>query len=129
MMADSAVQAQDQAGAAVPAAVKDKRVAAAQKTVTDSQAKLAAALKGGSAPAKIAAKFTLQAAQQTLSKAQGGSITKSDKGGGQIAPSDSGGGVLAWFTTKTGPLPRYAYGLLGVGGYVGYRLFFKRKAS
>jgi hypothetical protein len=127
MMADSAVQAQDVAGAAVPDSAKAKRVAAAQKTVTDAQAGLAAALKGGSAPAKIAAKFTLQAAQQTLTKAQGGgAITK---GGQQQPVEDSGGGALAWLKTKTGPLPRYAYGLIGAGGYVGYRLLFKRKSS
>jgi hypothetical protein len=126
MMADSAVQAQDKAGAAVPAAVQPKRVDAAQKGVDSAQAKLSAALKGSSAPVKIAAKLSMQAAQQTLAKAQGGGIVKS---GGALVPSDSGGGNWAVVTKKLGPLPRYAYALIAGVGYVGYRLVFKRKAS
>jgi hypothetical protein len=74
--AKQALDAQDKAGAALPEEKRPDRVAAAQASVSSAQAKVSAA----SGQMKVVAQAQLDAAKQTLSKAQGGDAKGAGKG-------------------------------------------------
>ena len=81
------------------------------------------------------AKFAVQAAQQTLAKAQSGAAPQSappqggaSQGAGTSEKHENAeGGALSIFTAKLGPLPRYAYVLIAGAAYGGYRVLRRAK--
>lgn len=71
LAADKAVQVQDKAGAALPENKRDDRVKAAQEDLDKSQQALEDALRGGDKAKQTTAQAFVDAATQTLGKAQG----------------------------------------------------------
>lgn len=101
MAADTASAAQDKAGADVPPEKQADRVKAAQDAVDAAKTGVENALRSGGAPQQLAAQARLDAANQTLTKAQGGSV---DSGGGK-GKGGSGEGVLS--KPLIGPIRRW----------------------
>ena len=71
MAADKAVQVQDKAGADCPADKRGERVKAAQTALDDAQQALEDALRSGDKAKQMGAQAMVDAATQTLGKAQG----------------------------------------------------------
>ncbi len=121
MAADKAVQVQDKAGAAMPADKKDERVKAAQDDLDNAQKALEDALRGNDKAKQTAAQAFVDAATQTLGKAQG------------VAPEGNTGhgkgtnGTPSMFSKKiVGPVKVWE-ALVGLLVVVGGAYVWKRK--
>lgn len=71
MAADKAVQVQDKAGASCPTDKRDERVKSAQADLDNAQKALEDAVRSGDKTKQLTAQAFVDAAQQTLGKAQG----------------------------------------------------------
>jgi hypothetical protein len=122
MAADTATATQDTAGAAVPPEKQADRVKAAQAAVDAAKMGVETALREGGAPQQLAAQARLDAANQTLTKAQGGAV---DSGGGKGKGASSGS---VFSKTLVGPVKLW-HALValvaGVGGTIAYKKLHK----
>lgn len=123
--AEAAAVTQDVAGAAVPEAGRAARTEAALAAVNAAVAKVGSTTAGD----KKVAQLNLQAAQRTLEKARAQSAAATSETALSLSSSQSSesGDFLSIFTTKFGPLPRYAYALIAGGAFVGYKVLTKKK--